>query len=186
VTGADYGVIAGRDPRVQRAHGTLRWTGSWYEAQVAIDPFGGPESGGPELLAEIAAALEPFRRIGHDLRIGAAVEVPLDIALTICVVPHHLPGQVKAAVLEALRAFFDPDALTFGTPILLSRLTAVVQAVEGVQSVQVTRLQRLFAPPHGELASGVLPMGPGEIPRLDNTPGRPDRGRLVVTIGGAP
>ncbi|MBV8573816.1 MAG: hypothetical protein JOZ58_02090, partial [Acetobacteraceae bacterium] len=51
---------------LQSAKGTFRWNGSWYEALVAVDPLG-TETVDSELLAEIAAYLAPYRRIGHDL-----------------------------------------------------------------------------------------------------------------------
>jgi len=192
VTTDDYATIAERDPRVQRAQGALRWSGSWYEAQVAIDPLGGADTGGG-LLDAVAAALERYRRIGHDLRVAGAVQVPLDIALSVCVKARHLRGQVRVTLLDVLgnrtlpgggRGLFHPDVLTFGSAVYLSRLVAAAQAVEGVESVTVTRFQRLFAPPRDELASGVIRMGPGEVPVLDNSSGFPDRGRLTLDIGG--
>jgi hypothetical protein len=192
VTGEDYAKVAERDPRVQRAHGALRWSGSWYEAQVAVDRLGSGDPGQP-LLDEVAAALEPFRRIGHDLRVTTAVQVPLDIALSVCVKPHYLRGHIRSALLEVLsnrtfsggrRGFFHPDVLTFGSAIYLSRLVAMVQAVDGVESVAVTTFKRLFAPTQGELLSGVIRLGPGEVPRLDNDPAALERGRLTLDMRG--
>ena len=39
-------------------------------------------------------------------------------------------------------------------------------------------------PPAGELAAGILTVGPLEIAELDNDPDRPEHGRLTFTIGG--
>lgn len=83
--------------------------------------------------------------------------------------------------------FFHPDALTFGEPVRLSRLVAVAAAVQGVESVRVTRLHRLF---HEDplddtaLEAGVLRLGPLEIARCDNDPDRPELGRLSIELGG--
>jgi hypothetical protein len=46
--------------RLQGAKAALRWNGSWYEVQVAVDPLGS-ETAEEELLAEVAAYLEPYR-----------------------------------------------------------------------------------------------------------------------------
>jgi hypothetical protein len=99
VTGEDYGRLAERDPTdvternldVQRAVGRLRWTGSWYEAQVAVDAASGPAS--EHLLYEIRESLARYRRIGHDLAVRPAREVALDIGLLICVEPRAVPSQ---------------------------------------------------------------------------------------------
>ena len=61
--------------RLQSAKAALRWTGSWYEAQVAIDPLDS-EQVDDELLAEIDAYLEPYARIGHDLRMEGSLRAP--------------------------------------------------------------------------------------------------------------
>ena len=178
--------------RVQRAAARLRWTGSWYEALVALDPIGRVEAG-QALRDEVRAYLEPYRRIGHDLAVGPARSVPLDLELLICVEPDHLRGHVKAALLDALsnralpgggRGLFHPDEWTFGQDVFLSALVATAQAVPGVESVQVVKLERLYEGPNGEIGKGVLPLGPLEVARLDNDPSFPENGRLTLDVRG--
>jgi hypothetical protein len=197
ITATDYAAIAERNPKVQQADGTLRWTGSWYEAQVAVDPLG-TETADAGLLQEINGYLHRFRRIGHDLAVIPARYVPLDIAMTICVLPQYLRGHVEKALLDVFSnralpngqlGFFHPDNLTFGQGIYLSKLVAAAQAVTGVQSVMVTKLQRLYSVPEGiidktALDSGVLVMNPSEVAQLDNDPSFPEHGRLKLTLGG--
>lgn len=136
--------------KLQGAKGSLRWTGSWYEALVAIDPLG-TEQADAELLEEITAYLEPYRRIGHDLEVRLANYAPLDLGLIVCVKPAYLRGHVEAALLDVFSnrvlpdgtlGFFHPDNLTFGEGIFVSRIVAAAQAVQGVEEVQVTRLER--------------------------------------------
>jgi hypothetical protein len=178
--------------RVQRAAATLRWTGSWTEVLVAVDPWSGEEDV-PRLLREIRRTLHRFRRIGHDVVVKRAVSVPLDVEVAVCVRPHFLRGHVEAALLEVLgnrlmpvggRGFFHPDKLTFGQGIALSRLVAAAQAVTGVESVEVTKLERLYQGPNGEIEAGFLPLSPLEIARLDNDRRFPDNGRLRLTMRG--
>lgn len=188
VTAEDYAALATALPGVQRAAAQLRWTGSVQEAHVAVDAYG-TGAASAELLASVAQALEPYRRIGHDVVVGAARPVPLDIELTVCAKPGHQHGQILAELYRVLgrgvRGFFHPDARTFGGPVRLSRLVAVAAAVPGVESVQVTRLQRLFEPDRGEKEDGVLRLGPLEIATCDNDPDRPENGRLAISLGGA-
>ncbi len=192
ITADDYARMAERNPKVQRAAAALRWTGSWYEVLVAIDPLGSEEAN-DALLDEIAAYLDHYRRIGHDLKVVPAHYVPLDIAMTICVLPHYLRGHVKAALLDVFSSgirtngrpgFFYPDNLTFGEGIALSKLVATAQAVTGVQSVTITRLERFGEGPNGELTNEFLPLGPMEIAQLDNDPSFPEHGKLTFNMVG--
>ena len=192
ITAADYAAIASAERGLQRAAAELRWTGSWYEADVALDPLG-TETLDCHENALVTEALERVRRIGHDLHVGPAEYVPLDVALQICVLPDYQQAHVQAALLERLgtgsladgsRAFFHPDNLVFGGEISASRLIGAAAAITGVESADVTRLQRLGESDAGELAAGVLKVGPMEIPQLDNDARHPERGRLTLILGG--
>ena len=195
VTTGDYAALTQREFKsgVQRAAAVLAWTGSWYEANVAIDPFGS-ENAAAELLERIERTLQHYRRMGHDLEVEPARYVPIDLELTVCVLPHFLRGHVRAALTDLFgnrvlpdgrRGFFHPDNLTFGEGLYLSRIVAAAQAVPGVKSVRVTKLNRLFEPPNRELENGVLPLGPLEVAQLDNDPSFPERGILkLVMMGG--
>jgi hypothetical protein len=109
------------------------------------------------------------------------------------VAPAYLGAHVKAALLERFSnrvapdgrlGFFHPDNLSFGQSMYLSALVAAAQALEGVESVQVTKLQRLFEGPARELDTGVLPLGPFEVARADNDPNFPERGRIAFMLRG--
>ena len=190
----DYATIVQREfkDKVQRAAAKLRWTGSWYEVLVAIDPFG-QEEADPELLDAITKRLYRYRRMGHDLVVKSASRVPLDIEMLVCVLPNYLRGHIKAALLDLFsnrtlpdgrKGFFHPDNLTFGEGVYLSKLVAVAQAVEGIESVHITRLQRFNELDNQEIENGVLPLGPFEIARLDSDPSFPENGKLTVDVRG--
>lgn len=192
VTANDYARLAQRHPGVQRAAASLRWTGNWHEVMVAIDPLGAVEAG-DELLLDIERYLFKYKSMGHDLVVKKASYVPLDIEMTICVLPDYLRGQVEAELKEVfcnriLRdgglGFFHPDRLSFGEGIYLSRIVAAAQAVPGVESVIIDRFQRLFEPPNQEIERGILPLSPMEIARLDNDPSFPENGKLVLNVLG--
>jgi hypothetical protein len=192
ITADDYARLAERNPKVQRAGATLRWTGSWYEVLVAIDPLG-TEEAVPALLQEIIGYLYRYRRMGHNLVVAPAHYVSLDIAMTVCVLPHYLRGHVEAALLDVFsnrllpdgrRGFFHPDNLTFCEGIYLSKLVAAAQAVPGVESVTVTKLQRFSEKPNDEIKKGILPLGPLEVARLDNDPSFPENGKFVLDVRG--
>ncbi len=183
ITAGDYATLAGGLPEVQRAAADLRWTGSWYEAQVAVDALG-TEAAPDRLLDEVRESLFRYRRIGHDLAGFSATLVPLRVELRVRVDPGHIAGHVRAALRKVFAALFAPDALTFGTPIRASRLIAAAAATDGVRHAEVTKLARLSGPPGDALTTGVLPIGPLEVAQLDNDPSRPENGLLTLTLEG--
>jgi hypothetical protein len=119
--------------------------------------------------------------------------VPLELELMVCVLPHFLRGHVEAALLDVFsnrvlpdgrRGFFHPDQLTFGEGVHLSKLVAAAQSVTGVETVKVTKLQRLFDADQGELETGILKLGSLEIAQLENDPNFPEHGTLKLNLGG--
>jgi hypothetical protein len=194
ITAGDYAEIVMRDfpDKVQRATASLRWTGSWQEMLVTIDPLG-KENIEQDFLCEIRDHLYRYRRIGHDVDVKLAQYVSLDIAMTICVSSHYLRGHVKAALLNVFsnrlladgsKGFFHPDNLSFGEGICLSQLAAAAQAVVGVESVVIDQLKRSFEVPNLEIENGLLPLGPFEIARLDNDPSFPENGKFTLDMRG--
>lgn len=206
ITAEDYAELAQGNPqgnqKVQRAAARLRWTGSWYEAQVAVDPLCA-ETAGAALLEEIAGDLYKYRRMGHDLALVPARYVPIEVVMEVCVLPHYARATVKAELLKVLGnrrladgalGFFHPDNLSFGDGIYVSRLVAAAKAVAGVDTVRLVKLARLdFGMPSRLLpiggsgwvpASGVLPMTSMEIAQLDNDPSFPENGKLELILRG--
>jgi hypothetical protein len=190
VTAGDYAELALRDfpAQLQRAAADLRWNGSWYEARVALDARGAPEPS-ELLIDQVESGLERYRRIGHDLRVSPARSVGVDITLLVCVAAHHRRADVTRVLLDRLGnrrlpdgrlGLFHPDAVTFGTAVSVSSLVAVAAAVEGVDSVTVTRLRRSDGIDEGALEAGVLRLRADEVARVDNDPGAPENGVLLI------
>lgn len=192
ITADDYAQLAQRNHLVQRAAASLVWTGSRYEAQVAIDPLG-TDLPDPQLMEQIERYLFPFKRVGHDLRVLQAQYVPLDLALSVQVAPGYLAAHVKRALLASLGnhkfpngklGLFHPDGLSFGQSIYTSQIIAAAQSQDGVESVTITRLERLLEEERDGMTDGVLSIGPLEIAQLDNNPVHPERGRLRLQMRG--
>ena len=202
VTEADYTQAAKKMPEVAGAVASFRWTGSWYTVFVGVDPRdpddvitdpGGRTRLTDRLRTRVRQFLTRYKLAGYDLEIRSAEYVPLEIEMELCVKPDHFRGDVVAAVVRALsnrvnfdgsRGFFHPDNFTFAQPVYLSRLYAAIETVEGVESVFVTRFRRYGKLDNGELESGVLPIGPWEIARLDNDPQFMENGVIRITAGG--
>jgi hypothetical protein len=202
VTAADYAKAARKLPQVANAVAEFRWTGSWYTVFIAIDPRdpadlitepGGRTRLALELEQRVRAFLTRYKLAGYDLEIRSAQYVPLEIDLALCVAVDYFRGDVVQAVRQALSnrvnrdgslGFFHPDRFTFGQSVYLSQLYAAVEAVEGVDSLIVTRFRRFGKLDNGELQSGVLPIGAWEIARLDNDANFQENGVLHISVRG--
>ena len=199
---SDYSAAALKLPEVAGAVAQFRWTGSWYTVFVGIDPRdpedlitepGGRTRLAPGLASLVRAQLTRYKLAGYDLEIRSAEYVPLELAFELCVEPDYFRSEVVQAVRFALsnrinpdrtRGHFHPDHYTFGQAVYLSQIYAAIEAVPGVLSVFITLLRRFGKASNGELESGVLPIGPWEIARLDNDPGFQENGVLRITAGG--
>ena len=198
VAASDYAELAGRDARIDSAYAALSWTGSWYEADVALDPFAKAEWD-TSLAKDIELQLDRARRIGHDLRIVLARKVPLVIGLLICVAPHYSRSDVELAIREALSnrrladgslGLFHPDNLEFGTDIRASRIVAAVQKLEGVLHMEITEFRRQDTawdkptPTDSSFANNFIVIGRGEIAQIDNDRNFPENGSLNIEMKG--
>lgn len=194
VTAEDYATLALSlfPDQVQRAAATLVWSGVGEEIVLAIDALETPDA--PEqLLRNVAAALEPYRRAGHDLQVHPARTVGLDLSLDVCVDTHASRAEVRAALLSrfgsglqpgGIPAYFHPDRLSFAEPVILSRVVAEASLVPGIRSVTVQALRRVDRPHDPALTQGELRLGPTEIARLDNDPHHPSHGLLSLNLRG--
>jgi hypothetical protein len=192
VTEADYAEVTQRDKRVQRAAATFRWTGSWHTVFLTVDRLGGLLVDDPFKIS-IRDFIERYRMAGYDLEVDAPRFVSLQIDMHVCVKPDYFRSDVKAALLETFsnqiltdgrRGVFHPDNFTFGQTVYLSPLITAAQAVDGVESVQVTVFQREGQDDVKPLQTGFLPMGRLEIARCDNDRNFAERGVFVLTMGG--
>jgi hypothetical protein len=192
VTEADYALIAQRNPLIEKAVATLRWTGSWYTMFVTVQRKG-TDSLDEAFRQQMSAYFDQYRLAGYDLEIEAPQFVPLDIAITACAMSGYFQADVEAALLAAFSnsvlpdgstGFFYPDNFTFGQPVYLSQVVAAAMKVPGVHWVEVTRFQRWGQVSRGELAAGIIQMGRLEIPRLDNDANQQENGKLEITMKG--
>jgi hypothetical protein len=191
VTSADYGLMAERNPEVQKAAGRFRWTGSWNTVFVTVDRANGlpiDNAFRTRLLGE----LDAYRMAGHDLELEQPSFVAVDLALRVCVAPGYFQSRVRAALRDALGSrsvggrpgFFHPDRFSFGQPLYLSQIYRAAMAVAGVGSVDVVRFQRLGRAANHEIENGVLTTSSLEIVELANDPSFPERGKLELLLSG--
>jgi hypothetical protein len=193
VTPDDYAEVSHRcEPDIQRAAATFRWTGSWRTVFLTVDRVGGDkvddvfESG-------LRRCLERYRMAGHDIEVDGPTYVSLEVEMIVCVKRNYFASDVKAALLEVFsnrilpdgrRGIFHPDNFTFGQSVYLSTLYAAAQAVQGVDSIDITKFQRQGIDSNDAIDTGRLEIQRLEIARLDNDPNFPERGVFHLTMKG--
>ncbi len=192
VTPDDYAEIAQRHPEVQRAVATFRWTGSWHTVFVTIDRVGGREID-DDFKGELVRFIEPYRMAGYDVEIDGPRFVALDVEMTVCVKPDYFRSSVLTALQEVFSpgvlpdgrlGVFNPDNFTFGQTIYLSPLYAAALAVDGVQSVEITKFAPVGDSTTTALDNGKLTLSRLQIARLANDRNFPDRGVFRLTVEG--
>ncbi|MFM0336837.1 putative baseplate assembly protein [Paraburkholderia fungorum] len=192
VTMADYAATTERDPQVDRAAASLRWTGSWYTAFVAVDPKGGGNLT-PALRRTLIGELERYRLAGQDLDFDSPQYVSLDIELTVCVNPNYFQADVLSGLKKALastlqcdgqKGLFHPDNFTFGQTVYLGPVYAAARKVPGVLSVTATVFQPQGASTPQHLEAGEIKLRSLQVARLDNDPSYPDHGQLTLVMEG--
>ena len=185
----DYAEAAERLPWVQRAGCRFRWTGSWQTAFVTPDPRHSVVLTTSERV-ELEEQLDRFRQAGRETHALAPQYADLDLQIFVCVRSDAYPAEVKSRVEAVLTgsptAFFAADKFTFGTPLLRSRLEAVIQDVPGVRAVEgIAYRRRGFSTSQTLPDTGFFPAD-NEVVRVENDPLHPDRGSVqLFTDGGA-
>ena len=192
VTMADYQNMTEKNPLVDRAAATLRWTGSWYTVFVAVEPQGAGNLK-PALKASLQQSVGAYRLAGQDLELDSPQYVSLEISLTVCVDSSYFRLNVQQALLQVLgsrllpngrKGLFYPDNFTFGQTVYLSPVYAAARSVPGVSFVAATVFQPQGAATDAYLNAGEIKLSPLQVARLDNDPDYPDHGQLTLLMEG--
>jgi hypothetical protein len=189
---ADYEAAAETNSQVDQAVASLRWTGSWYSAFIAVEPTGGGNLSST-LQNTLKSSVERYRLAGQDLKLESPQYVSLQIALEVCVEPSYFRSDVERSVLGVLgnrilpngrKGLFYPDNFTFGQTVFLSPVYAAARSVPGVISVTATQFQPQGVNSNQYLATGQIKLGSLQVARLDNDPSYPDHGQLSLVMQG--
>jgi predicted phage baseplate assembly protein len=139
----DYEDFARTFAGLDKAHAVWTWQAGARGVYVTVAGADGatvPE--GSDLQTKLVGALLSAGAPGVHVKVGSYRPAYFRVAATVRVNPIYIPENVAAAVEAALRSHFSFEARSFGQPVALSEVVAVVQNVEGVVAVDVRRLHR--------------------------------------------
>jgi predicted phage baseplate assembly protein len=170
---------------IAKARATWQWDG--FEQAVSLTVAGDYgatiESGSAthqDLLSDLNSRRDPHRK----LTINSYRPVPVQATATIKVAADQNSTTVQANALSALESYLDFDNLELGQSIHLSDVMAALQAVKGVEAVDVDKLQYKDAgarSSHGASTDPVqahLLLLPNELATVSDT-----ASDLVINIG---
>jgi hypothetical protein len=180
---ADYVDAAERLPCVLRAGTAFRWTGSWLTVFTTADPRSSETITLDERI-ELIELLDRYRMAGYESYVLAPNYVALDLVISVCALARAFRGDVEAAILANLRAFFAVDNFTFGTSLRRGALDAAIQRVPGVEGVLSIQYRRRGVVPDYAEMDDEVDVAADEVLRVDNDPSRPERGTYKVYVEG--
>jgi Baseplate J-like protein len=192
ITMQDYVNVVERNPQIEDAAATLRWTGSWYTVFICAEPLNNANMS-KTLRRNLTRTVNEYRLAGQDILIEPPQYVPLNIELAVCVDPDYFQRDVEQALLQVLGsgtlpngqpALFAPQNFELGQPVYLSPIYTVAHTVAGL----LTATARVFEPEGQKtkvyLQQGFIPMGPFQVARLGNDRSLPGNGRLRLKMMG--
>lgn len=154
VSKQDYEDYARSYASVAKALATVIWTNQLREVFVTV---AGPATPDNPQGTEIVQDSPLYTRIYSDMRRHSNPTVALTlqsyrtalfrVAAYVKVNPNNDPAGVLKDVEKALRAAFSFDARSFGQPVTLKEILAIIQGRYGVVTTRVEALYRVDNPP---------------------------------------
>ena len=178
VTLQDYVDSALQVPGVGKARAVAL---NWNQVFLYVAPSGQVAEPSELLKRDLLSFFEGRRMASTTLKITGPEPADIYIAAVVRANPYYLKADVQAAVEDAVAAYLAFDAVDFGQPIYLSKIYDVIQSLEYVASLTVTKFSRNPEPmPSGTQvqdieSDGVIELGPNELPRTGYRDGVPVR-----------
>jgi hypothetical protein len=143
----DYEDFARAYAGIAKALATWTWDGRRRGVFVTVaGPDGAEVKSDSKLHENLLVAMQKAGDPFVPLKVKSYRQALFRIGGSVKVDPDHQPERVLGAVEEALRSHFSFETRTFGQPVLLSEVIAVIHAVVGVVAVDLDKLNRTDAP----------------------------------------
>jgi hypothetical protein len=143
----DYEDFARAFAGVAKALATWTWTGEVRGVFVTVaGPDGAAIPDGPGTLANLVGAMKASGDQYIPLSVQSYRPAYFKLGVVIKCDSDYDLSTVQAAVQQTLRTAFSFDSRAFGQAVTLSEILALVQGVQGVIAVDVTRLYRTDDP----------------------------------------
>jgi predicted phage baseplate assembly protein len=140
----DYEDFARAFAGIAKALATWTWDGQTRGVFVTVaGPNGAEIPDGSKTLTNLVAAMQSAGDPHVPLRVQTYRSAFFRLSALVNINPDYQQDKVMGALTNALRAAFSFDARGFGQGVALSQVVAGMQAVPGVDAVDVTKLYRV-------------------------------------------
>jgi hypothetical protein len=184
----DYEDFARSFTGISKTLATWAWEGHRRKIFITVaGPNGAEIKSDSPIIDKLKSAISKAGDPQTPVKVESYKKVYFKIAAHINVVPDYTPDKVLRIVTDTLRDTFSFSRRSFGQPVLLSEVTATIQNVTGVHSVNVLNLYRsdssscnplMTVPPSaleasmpikgsGAVAAELLILDPGPLTELE-------------------
>jgi len=161
---ADYAALSVQVPSIAKA---IADSGSSYNSIILyIAPFGDSSLGTPGIDA-LGAPTDTFTNASNDLityltdkapatttvTINPPVYVPINITLTVYLLPQYKQKDVTSAINQVLNNLFDYTNVIFAEQVVLQYVHTAISSVSGIDYVDITLLTRADTTFTGNIAA---------------------------------
>lgn len=164
VTAEDYVAQARLFPGVSKARAEA---GSWNIVKLYIAPAGKGEPPSDVMKCDLLAYFEDKRMLTSLIEIENPDYVKIDIEASVTAFRQFRNADVQDAAEEAVTNLLDFETVDFKQTLYLSKVYEVLEALDGVNSVFVTRFQ-IAGQTQAIASDGVIQLLENEIPVLGN------------------
>lgn len=139
----DYEDFARSFTGISKALATWTWEGHARKVFITIaGPDGAELKSESPIIEKLKSAIFKAGDPQIPIKVESYQKVYFSLAAHINVLDDYIPDKVLKSVTEALRETFSFSKREFGQAVLLSEVTATIQNVAGVGSVNVSRIYR--------------------------------------------
>jgi hypothetical protein len=179
VTAQDYEALALEFRGVGKVRAVAH---NWNTVTLYVAPEGGGQVS-DVLRADLLAYFEGLRPVSTIIEVEDVDYVEIFVSAEVGVFSYYSRDRIEEEVRRAAGRLLAFEAVVFGQPIYLSKFYEAIEAIPGVEYVNITEFRRTDQPPGSIDASGKLELADDEIPIAATTSGYA-HAILVRTRGG--
>lgn len=179
VTADDYQALALEFSGVGKVRATAT---NWNTVRLYVAPEGGGQVS-DVLRADLLAYFEGLRPLSTIIEVEDVDYVEIFVAADLGVISYYPRDQVEEAVRSAAGRLLAFDEVDFGRPIYLSKFYEAIEAIPGVEYVNITEFRRADRPAGEVEESGKITVADHEIPFAAAGPGYGGTVRVLARGG---